>query len=164
MDEDTLQQTTDKIFRVKSSYAMKKKSPGDCLVIFNSRMVKYRILQMNYEKRLIIGGGNIIILKEITLRLLKKRSNYKTLTDVLKTNKIAYRWEFPEGVSFTYKGKKQRCRSIEKFWRKYKKELGKKKPDAIRGQGEGETASTGKDEDSQEEDKQQDTIDYKIFK
>lgn len=40
---------------------------------------------------------------------------------------IPYRWEFPQGISFSYKEKNHRCRDksdAEKFWRRYRKDLG----------------------------------------
>lgn len=72
------------------------------------------------------------------------------MKDVLKCNAIPFRWEFPEGISFTYKGKKQRCRDssdVEKFWRKYRKQIGGKR---LLTSGEGGEQAVEEKEDSEE--------------
>lgn len=50
------------------------------------------------------------------------------MVSVLKRNDIQYRWEFPEGIAFFYKDKKFKLtdtQEVEKFLRRYEKELGK---------------------------------------
>ncbi|CAI5799322.1 glutamic acid-rich protein-like isoform X1 [Podarcis lilfordi] len=116
----------DKIFRIKSERSDTYKGPGDCLFFFNSRLLKDKILHQKGQAKLIIEDRPIKIFKEIPKRILKKRQNYKTVTDALKKNSIRFRWEFPEGITFTYKDRRKTFRSVEelgKFWRKYKKEL-----------------------------------------
>lgn len=52
--------------------------------------------------------------------------------EALKTHKICYWWEYPEGISFTFNGKKQRCRhpsEAETFWERNKKKLKAKRPE-----------------------------------
>lgn len=76
--------------------------------------------------KLVIDDRPIKIFKEIPKRILKKRQNYKTVTEALKKNSIRFWWEFPEGITFTYKDRRKTFRSVDelgKFWRKYKKEL-----------------------------------------
>ena len=117
----------DTVYRTNSAYAKKRKEPGDCLILFTSRTIKDRILQSHFQKQLVIDDQKVLILKEIPVSLLVKRKPYKYLTEVLRRNRIHFRWEFPEGISFMFKGKKYRFTEIlkvDEFWRKYKKELG----------------------------------------
>nr|XP_028571573.1 uncharacterized protein LOC114589378 [Podarcis muralis] len=110
-------------FRMKAKSARNKRLVGDCLVIFKEREMRNMILQKNKEKRLNIGGNYIIIFKDIPVRLLKRRESYKELVQTLKRNNIEFKWEFPEGISFTYRSKRQKLTSPEetsKFLRKYK--------------------------------------------
>uniref|UniRef100_A0A670INJ2 L1 transposable element RRM domain-containing protein n=1 Tax=Podarcis muralis TaxID=64176 RepID=A0A670INJ2_PODMU len=110
-------------FRMRVKTTRVKKFTGDCLITFKDKEMRNRILQRNREKRLNIGGNYIVIFKDIPIRLLKRRDSYKRLAQTLKKNKIEFRWEFPEGLSFTYRGKRHRLSSQEetgKFLRKYK--------------------------------------------
>lgn len=116
----------DKIFRIKSERSDTYKGPGDCLIFFNSRLLKDKILHQKGQVKLVIDDRPIKIFKEIPKRILKKRQNYKTVTEALRKNSIRFRWEFPEGITFTYKDRRKTLRSVDelgKFWRKYKKEL-----------------------------------------
>lgn len=116
----------DKIFRIKSERSDTYKGPGDCLIFFNSRLLKDKILHQKGQVKLVIDDRPIKIFKEIPKRILKKRQNYKTVTEALRKNSIRFRWEFPEGITFTYKDRRKTFRSVDelgKFWRKYKKEL-----------------------------------------
>uniref|UniRef100_A0A670HLT9 L1 transposable element RRM domain-containing protein n=1 Tax=Podarcis muralis TaxID=64176 RepID=A0A670HLT9_PODMU len=59
----------------------------------------------------------------IPIRLLKRRDPYKPMVQILKKNKIEFKWEYPEGISFFYKSKRHRHTSPEetsKFLRRYK--------------------------------------------
>ncbi|CAI5781958.1 Hypothetical predicted protein [Podarcis lilfordi] len=114
--------------RVKPQQLKLKKSPGDCLMIFNSIEMKNMILRTSYRKKLIIENRTIIIYKEIPIRLLGKRQGYRQIVSVLQRNNIQYRWEFPEGITFYYKDKRFRLidtQEAEIFLRRYEKELGK---------------------------------------
>lgn len=70
LQEADLNMIIDKAFRVKCQ----KKLPGDCLVVFNSRPVKDRVLQMYYQRQLQIDNQKIIILKEIPMRLFFRKN------------------------------------------------------------------------------------------
>lgn len=110
-------------FRMRISPTRTKRYTGDCLITFKDKEMRNKILQKNREKRLNIEGNYIIIFKDIPIRLLKRRDSYKPLVQALKKNKIEFRWEFPEGLSFTYRGKKHKLLNQEetgKFLRKYK--------------------------------------------
>uniref|UniRef100_A0A670IAP6 L1 transposable element RRM domain-containing protein n=1 Tax=Podarcis muralis TaxID=64176 RepID=A0A670IAP6_PODMU len=123
MSEAEIARSIQNAFRMKSKTNKLKKFPGDCVVIFKDREMRNLILHRNREKRLYIDGNYIIIFKDIPIRLLKRREAYKPLVQLLKKNRIDFRWEFPEGVSFFYKGVKRRLTSPEevgKFTRRYK--------------------------------------------
>lgn len=127
VEEDELLLDIEKIFRIKVNKSRNKKGPGDCLVFLNSRLLREKILLKNRTDPLCIEGKVIEIMKEIPTRLLKRRDNSRFLTSALKKNKILFRWEFPEGLTFTYKERRRTLRSVEEtriFWRKYWEELG----------------------------------------
>lgn len=110
-------------FRMRVNTTRGRKLIGDCLITFKDKEMRNRILQRNREKRLNIDGNYIIIFKDVPIRLLKRRDHYKSLAQVLRRNKIEFRWEFPEGISFVYRGKRHKLSSQEetgKFLRKYK--------------------------------------------
>ena len=115
------------IYRIKTPYGKRIKEPGDCLILFNSRKIRDRILQTHFQRKMVIADHNIIILKEIPYSLLQKRKSYRFLTEALKKNCIFFCWEFPEGLSFNFKGRRFKLTEplkAEEFQRKYKRELG----------------------------------------
>ncbi|XP_053229024.1 glutamic acid-rich protein-like [Podarcis raffonei] len=141
MEVEEVRKTIQNVFRIKTRSAKAKKFPGDCLIIFKHTEIKNLILQKNREKRLIIiiDGNFIIIFRDVPLRLLKKRDHYKPLTQILRKNQIEFKWEFPEGISFFYKGKKFKLTNpdeAQKFMRRYK-ELGREEEAAGAGAGVG---------------------------
>lgn len=146
-------------FRLKAKSARNKKFVGDCLVTFKEREMRNMILQKNRGKRLNIDGNYVIIFKDIPVRLLKRRDSYKELVQTLKRNNIEFKWEFPEGISFTYKSKRQKLTSPEetgKFLRKYKelkiqKEEDKSEEAEGRKDSEEETERTEGEEEEEEE-------------
>ncbi|XP_077773921.1 uncharacterized protein LOC144325211 [Podarcis muralis] len=131
MKEEEVAYTIDNAYRIKiRTYQNRTKKPlGDCLVVFNSIGMRNLILKTSYHKKLIIGVRPIIVLKEIPVRLLRKREGYRYITGVLRRNNIQFRWEFPEGIAFFFKDKKFKLTNpleVEKFLRRYERELGKK--------------------------------------
>lgn len=87
------------------------------------------IIQLNYERNLRVGDENVIIYKDIPLRLLKKRNVYKPLTNLLRINNIIYRWDRLEGVSFKYNSEIYRINTTMKlrdFIKKHGKDLEKR--------------------------------------
>uniref|UniRef100_A0A670KNA3 L1 transposable element RRM domain-containing protein n=1 Tax=Podarcis muralis TaxID=64176 RepID=A0A670KNA3_PODMU len=144
-------------FRLKTKSAKNKRFVGDCLVVFKEREMRNMILQKNKEKRLNIGGNYIIIFKDIPVRLLKRRDSYKELVQALKRFNIEFKWEFPEGISFIYKSKRQKLTSPEetsKFLRKYKelrvdKEEDKSEEIERKADSEEETERSGGEEEEE---------------
>uniref|UniRef100_A0A670IGT0 L1 transposable element RRM domain-containing protein n=1 Tax=Podarcis muralis TaxID=64176 RepID=A0A670IGT0_PODMU len=125
MDIEEVTKSVQSAFRLKTRSAKARKLPGDCLVTFKDREMRNQILQKNREKRLNIEGNYIIIFKDISIRLLKRRDPYKPTVQILEKNNIELRWEYPEGISFVYKSKRHRLTSLEelgKFLRKYKEQ------------------------------------------
>ncbi|XP_033020530.1 uncharacterized protein LOC117055222 [Lacerta agilis] len=115
LKEEDVSICIDRAFRLRSKQARNGSWPGD------------KIMQHKKQEKPRIEGKEIIIMREVPPRLLRKRSKYKPLTEVLKRNNILFKWEFPEGISFTYKQSRKKLTSefeIEKFWRKYEKHLG----------------------------------------
>lgn len=150
-------------FRMRVNATKAKRFTGDCLITFKNKEMRDRILQRNREKRLNIDGNYIILFKDIPIRLLKKRDSYKPLVQTLRKNKIEFRWEFPEGISFTYRGKRHKLINQEetgKFLRKYK-ELKTEEQELGRGERapsgeprvleEGEEEGSGSGEEEEEE-------------
>lgn len=136
-------------FRMRVSSTRVKKYTGDCLITFKDKEMRNKILLRNREKRLNIEGNYIIIFKDVPIRLLKRRDSYKLLVQALKKNKIEFRWEFPEGLSFIYRGKKHKLSNQEetgKFLRKYK-ELRVE----MNGKGGAEGGASGESESKEEE-------------
>ncbi|XP_077778983.1 uncharacterized protein LOC144326308 [Podarcis muralis] len=122
VQEDELLMDIDKIFRIKSDNTKSYKGPGDCLIFLNSRLLKDKILLKTRQRKL-IEDKSIKIFKELPKRILKKRQNYEPLTEVLNRNVIRFRWEFPEGLTFTFKDRKKSIRSVDdlsKFWEKHR--------------------------------------------
>lgn len=146
------------IFRIrtKSAKARGKKLPGDVIAMFNSLEIRNEILKQNYVKRLYIEENPIIIYKEIPSRFLRRRDPYKKLTNQLKKNGILYRWEFPEGISFYFKEKKFKLSTIselQKFARRYEKDLGK-----MMGEEEVENQQGEEKGGSEEEEREESSI------
>lgn len=98
----------DKTYRLNSRFATMRKLPRDVLVHF----VRTRgyILDYHFKYKLRMENMDIIVLKKIPVRILRKREGYSFLTDILKKI-IPFRWDKPEGMLFTYQ--EQRCR----LWR-----------------------------------------------
>lgn len=144
------------VFRIrpKLDRARKKKLPGDVIVMFNTLEIRNEILQQNHIKRLYIGGSPIIIFREIPSRFLRRREPYKKLTNQLKKNGILYRWEFPEGVSFYFKEKRFKLSTsieLQKFARRYEKDLGKVEGEVEREERQRDEEGEGSEEEEKEE-------------
>jgi len=92
-EEQELDIEIDKIFRVNSRYARIKKVSRDILVYFVRKVTKEQILRKHYNSRLNIEGVEIIVLKEIPSRILRKRKEYLFLTNKLRAKNISFRWQ-----------------------------------------------------------------------
>lgn len=170
VEEEDVARTIINAYRMKIKTNKARKYPGDCLVTFKDREMRNLVLQRNREKRLYIDGHYIILFKDIPIRLLKRRESYKPLVQLLKKNRIDFRWEFPEGVSFFYKGVKRRLTSPEeigKFTRRYKElQVGEEEEKGAEGRsrlredlelGEEEEQSRGELEEEEEEEEGEET-------
>ncbi|CAI5764417.1 Hypothetical predicted protein [Podarcis lilfordi] len=105
-EKDIIEQT-EKIFRVNSRKVKMNKWPADCIIVFTSNWMKDKILQAKSKNKLTIDGKEIIILQEVPPRLIKKRQQFQFLTKALKAKSISFRWEYPVGISFNFKGKRR---------------------------------------------------------
>jgi len=125
-EEERLEEDIERMFRVNSKYASTHQKPRDIAIEFSRKKTKEMILQASYDKKINMEGEDIMIFKEIPLRILKKRKDYIFLTDVLKRNKIPFRWERLEGVSITFQQERYKLNSIQKakeFLKKYKEDI-----------------------------------------
>lgn len=55
------------------------------------------------------------MLKEIPRKALIRRKNYKKLIEFLTSKGIRYRWDLPEGLSFSFKGKRHVIKSVDQM-------------------------------------------------
>lgn len=128
-DLDLFQREISKMFRINSKIAKQRKLPRDVVIYFTRKKIRDDIIQLNYEEKLEIDGEELIIYKDIPLRILKKRNDYKPLVSLLKNNDLVYKWDRLEGVIFKYKSETFRINSIMKmkdFMKKHKRELEKR--------------------------------------
>lgn len=107
----------EKDFKIVSAFRLgrvrRTEKPRDCLIILRSKEERDKILGLHYEKSLDILGKRIEIYKDIPKQLLDLRSNYTELARLLRSNAIIFRWEFPQGLSFTYRGRKIKIKTVE---------------------------------------------------
>nr|XP_028593332.1 uncharacterized protein LOC114600806 [Podarcis muralis] len=107
----------EKDFKIVTAFRLgrvaKKDKPRDCLIILRSRQEKENILGLHFKNSLVIQGKKAEIFRDIPKQLLDLRATYKDLATLLRNNTIPYRWEFPQGLSFTLKGEKVRIRTAE---------------------------------------------------
>lgn len=89
------------------------KKPRDCLITLRSREERDKILNLHFQKALVIGNSQIQIFKDIPRYILQVRTYFKDLVDLLKGNSIPFRWEFPQGLSFNFKGRKIKIKTIQ---------------------------------------------------
>lgn len=107
----------EKDFKIVSAFRLgrfrRKEKPRDCLIILRSKEERDKILGLHYGKSLDILDKRIEIYKDIPKQLLDLRSDYTELARLLRSNSIIFRWEFPQGLSFTFRGKKIKIRTLE---------------------------------------------------
>ncbi|XP_077776092.1 uncharacterized protein LOC144325741 isoform X2 [Podarcis muralis] len=104
------------------------KKPRDCLITLRSKEERDKILNLHYQKALEIENSQVQIFKDIPKYILEVRAFYKDLAYLLKKNIIPFRWEFPQGLSFNFKGRKVKIRTVqdkEQFLERYQEELQK---------------------------------------
>ncbi|CAI5773528.1 Uncharacterized protein PODLI_1B035296, partial [Podarcis lilfordi] len=115
-------------FRLGRGGKKEKNRIRDCLITLRSKEERDRILGWHYQKTLVIQQSRVEIFKDIPKHLLDLRSNYGDLVVLLRRNKLIFRWEFPQGPSFSFKGRKIKIRSVEdkaKFLNNYEEDLQK---------------------------------------
>lgn len=104
-------------FKIVSAFRLgrvkRKNRARDCLISLRSREERDKILNLHYQKALVIEGVRIEIFKDIPKYLLDLRANYADLVGLLRKSNIPFRWEFPQGLSFSFKQKKIKIRSKE---------------------------------------------------
>lgn len=108
LEEDEVEITT--AFRLGRKQSEK---PRDCLITFRTKEERDKILNLHYQKALVIGNIQVQIFKDIPKYILEVRTFYRDLANLLRKNFIPFRWEFPQGLSFNYKGKKRRIRTVQ---------------------------------------------------
>lgn len=109
-------------------FKQKKNKPRDCLITLRSKEERDKILNWHYQKTLEIGNSFVEIFKDIPKLILDIRTYYRDLTTLLKRNNIFFRWEYPQGLSFKFRGKKIRIKTLsekDKFLRDYGEDLQK---------------------------------------
>ncbi|XP_042320574.1 uncharacterized protein LOC121929267 [Sceloporus undulatus] len=134
----------DRIYRLNSHIAKLKKLPRDVVVYFVRKQTRNLVLQQSYKTKLLIDGNEIMILKDIPGKILKRRKDYNFLIDKLKKYEIFFKWEEIEGVQVTWKQKKIRLNSIEKA-RNFLKDIQKEFERDGDGDGGGEEGRGGSD-------------------
>lgn len=107
----------DKDFKIVSAFRIgkggRKNKVRHCLISLRSKEERDKILAHHYKNPLEIEDVRIEIFKDIPKYLLDLRANYGNLVQLLRRNSIIFRWEFPQGLPFNYKGKKVKIRSEE---------------------------------------------------
>lgn len=80
-----------------------------------SKKMKEDILREHFQDALKVGGKKIIIMKEMSRKMVQDRKGYKRLMDKLRQLQIKFRWEIPQGLSFTFKDVKTTISSLEQM-------------------------------------------------
>uniref|UniRef100_A0A670HR98 Uncharacterized protein n=2 Tax=Podarcis muralis TaxID=64176 RepID=A0A670HR98_PODMU len=106
----------------------KKNRVRDCLITLRTKEERDKILSLHFQKTLVIHQSRVEIFKDIPKYLLDLRSDYRDLVGLLRSNRIVFRWEFPQGLSFSFKGRNTKIRSVddkERFLRDHEEDLQK---------------------------------------
>ncbi|XP_042332553.1 uncharacterized protein PF11_0207-like [Sceloporus undulatus] len=125
--DETLDLQFEKAFRINSTFAKERNLPRDIVLCFTNSRIREKLCQLNYEERLVIDGKELEVFRDLPANILKKRQEYRFLTQLLQKLNIRYRWERIEGISLTYGQKRYRINSIEKAKDIYKKLIARKK-------------------------------------
>ncbi|KAM3846951.1 uncharacterized protein M6D78_004035 [Vipera latastei] len=113
-EPEELLKEMDKTFRVNSWIARQKKLPRDVVIYFSRRLTRNSIIQAFYREKFQIAGQDIMILKEIPHKILRKWKDFAFLSDELKKRQIQFRWEIPIGIVVNYAGTRYRLDTILK--------------------------------------------------
>uniref|UniRef100_A0ACB8FIM3 Uncharacterized protein n=1 Tax=Sphaerodactylus townsendi TaxID=933632 RepID=A0ACB8FIM3_9SAUR len=111
-EEDVLEEDIEKIFRINTKQGENRRE-RDILIFFSRLKTKEEILKKNTKSKLKINLKDVLILKEIPYKILRKRREYDFVTNILRRENIRYKWEDIEGFSVTYKEKKMKITTIQ---------------------------------------------------
>lgn len=112
---EDIQASLDLVYRVNSNFAKQNKIPRDVVIQLTTMRKKEEILKKHYETPLEVDNKKILVLKEIPRKALIRRKSYKKLIDFLIAKDIRYRWELPEGLSFSFKGRRQMIKTEDQM-------------------------------------------------
>lgn len=111
---EEIEREIEKAYRVNSWVARQRKLPRDIVIYFSRRTRRNEIIQKFYNEKFQIAAQNVIILKEIPPKILRKRKEFAFLTEELKKRQIQFRWEIPIGIVVTVAGTRYRLNSVSK--------------------------------------------------
>lgn len=129
----------DRMYRLNSKVAREKKLPRDIVLYLLRKRVKDEILQKNHKTKLVIQGNEVHIYKDVPPKILKRRKEYKFLTEFLKKYRVPYRWAELNGLSLIWRQKRFNLQTVEKaqeFWEEYKKEIEETREARVDGEEE----------------------------
>ncbi|XP_048348478.1 uncharacterized protein LOC125431645 [Sphaerodactylus townsendi] len=114
MEEGTAAREIDRLYRANSKIARDKKLPRDIVIKFVRKNLRDQILYNHSKSKLCIDGNPLIILKEIPTAIRRKRKDYMGLADTLRMNNIRFRWNLPEGLSFSFEERNYNINNVPK--------------------------------------------------
>ncbi|XP_077189895.1 uncharacterized protein LOC143835699 [Paroedura picta] len=85
----------DKVYRVYSKAAARKKQPRDILVSFDSKVIRNNLLQKLRETPLKLADQEIQIFQDLPADTLRKRAQFHFLRQILIAKEIRYFWRIP---------------------------------------------------------------------
>ncbi|XP_042312140.1 uncharacterized protein LOC121924788 [Sceloporus undulatus] len=112
--EDHFPWELDRVYRLNSKIAKMKNQPRDVVVYFVRKQTRDIVLQHSYKKKLVINGKEILILKDIPGKILKKRRDYYLVSDKLKNLGLPFKWDEIEGLHVFWEEKRIRVNSSVK--------------------------------------------------
>lgn len=134
--EETLNWQIEKIFRINSRLAKEKNLDRDIAICFTNARLRNKVCSQNLEKKLIIEDKEIEIYKDIPIQILRRRQDYRFLTQELLKNNIKYRWDTFEGIVFSYRQKRYKIDNLDKAKDFYRRIVERdKKPEEERTKG-----------------------------
>lgn len=143
LSEESVDLQIKKIFRINSTFAKERNLSRDTAICFTNSRIREKLCQLSYEEKMVIEGKEIEIFRDMPAYVLKKRQDYRFLTQLLQRKEIRYRWEKVEGIMVTYRHKRYKIHTIERakeFYRKLKAQMGKEHDGELKkegGRGEG---------------------------
>ncbi|KAM3852226.1 uncharacterized protein M6D78_007493 [Vipera latastei] len=131
----------DKVFRVNSWIARQRKLPRDVVVYFAKREIRDEVIQAAYDTKVVIADQEVLVLKEIPPKILRRRKDFTFLVQELKQRDIRFRWEIPAGLMVMHEGKRYRLVTVMQardFYNNVLKATPLTLLEAAKGSGEGE--------------------------